>query len=172
MNTEEFFSLCAESLRAKILQRVSPVNYPPITRAEVVAASRRYIGTPYAHEGRGASGMDCIGLGIVVGQELGQVPLDLQKILPPYQPSSLPTLIDFFWEYVDEIPLAEVGTGDGYLLTHKPGYRLASHLAIRTGYGIIQLHWADTISKVAEHRIDEYHQQRLAKGWRYRGLII
>lgn len=43
-----------------------------VTRADVVAAARTWIGTPYHHQARVKGvGVDCIGLVICVGRELG-----------------------------------------------------------------------------------------------------
>lgn len=39
-----------------------------MTRAEVVAAARRWLGAKYRHEGRDGNGLDCIGLVVVVGR--------------------------------------------------------------------------------------------------------
>jgi cell wall-associated NlpC family hydrolase len=42
-----------------------------VTRAQVVEEARRWIGTPFAHQGRNRHGVDCIGLLVVVARELG-----------------------------------------------------------------------------------------------------
>lgn len=42
-----------------------------VTREDVVAAARRWVGVPYRHQGRNRLGVDCIGLLLVVGWELG-----------------------------------------------------------------------------------------------------
>jgi cell wall-associated NlpC family hydrolase len=48
-----------------------------IARADIVAAARALIGTPYRHQGRVAGergGVDCLGLPIIVGWQLGARP--------------------------------------------------------------------------------------------------
>ena len=45
-----------------------------VTRAEVVAAARHYVGTPFADKGRRAGqGLDCVGLVLCVAEDLGLV---------------------------------------------------------------------------------------------------
>jgi cell wall-associated NlpC family hydrolase len=41
------------------------------TRREIIMAARAWIGTPYKHQGRGRSGLDCVGLMIEVGDAVG-----------------------------------------------------------------------------------------------------
>ena len=42
-----------------------------VTRAQVVACSRSFIGVPFRHMGRDRMGLDCIGLPLAVMRELG-----------------------------------------------------------------------------------------------------
>lgn len=46
-----------------------------MTRAQIVSEARRWIGTRYRHKGRSATGLDCVGLLVVVARALG-VPHD------------------------------------------------------------------------------------------------
>lgn len=39
-------------------------------RADVIAAARALIGTPYHHQGRTRAGLDCIGIVVLIGREL------------------------------------------------------------------------------------------------------
>lgn len=39
--------------------------------ANIIAAARRWIGTPWRHQGRSASGVDCVGLLVMIARELG-----------------------------------------------------------------------------------------------------
>lgn len=41
------------------------------TTDDIVTAARRYLGVPWRHQGRDARGLDCAGLVVVVGRELG-----------------------------------------------------------------------------------------------------
>lgn len=42
-----------------------------VTRAQVVAEARKWIGTPWRHQGRNVHGIDCVGLVVVVCKGLG-----------------------------------------------------------------------------------------------------
>lgn len=147
-----------------------------ITADQVIRQARSLIGVEYRHMGRGGKGgLDCVGLGIVVGQALDQIPLDLDKLLPPYAPHSLAQLMEVFWTYVDPIEIDDVQPGCGYLLCHSPqgeGSRKPRHLAIRSDYGVIQVNWSPTINRVTEAVIDQEVSERIVAGWKYRGLVL
>jgi cell wall-associated NlpC family hydrolase len=56
------------------------------TRPDVVRVARSYLGTPYAHMGRKPGvGLDCAGVLICVGRDLGLVPPDFD--VPAYSPN-------------------------------------------------------------------------------------
>ena len=42
-----------------------------VTRAQVVDAARKWLGTPWRHQGRNTHGIDCVGLVVVVCKGLG-----------------------------------------------------------------------------------------------------
>lgn len=50
-----------------------------IKRQDIVDAARRYVGVPFKKGGRDARGMDCIGLLLLVGWELGIPLADTRK---------------------------------------------------------------------------------------------
>lgn len=45
-----------------------------MTRDDIVKAARSYMGVPFLHQGRTRAGLDCIGLVLNVGWELGFLP--------------------------------------------------------------------------------------------------
>lgn len=49
-----------------------------VTRADVVAEARSWVGVPFRHMGRDRRGVDCIGLVVVVGRALGLPVVDWQ----------------------------------------------------------------------------------------------
>jgi len=42
-----------------------------ITRQDIVDEARKWVGTPWRHQGRVSAGIDCVGLAVVVAQALG-----------------------------------------------------------------------------------------------------
>lgn len=42
-----------------------------MTRSEIIAEARRWIGTPYRPRGRSIRGLDCLGLLVMIGQHFG-----------------------------------------------------------------------------------------------------
>lgn len=59
----------------------------PITRAQVVAQARSWVGTPWHHQGRiWGLGVDCVGLVIGVARELCLVAPDFDETGYPRQP--------------------------------------------------------------------------------------
>ena len=59
-----------------------------VTRDQIVAEARSWIGVPWRHQGRNRSGVDCVGLAIAVSRALGVLPNHADKV--GY--SRLPTL--------------------------------------------------------------------------------
>jgi NlpC/P60 family putative phage cell wall peptidase len=105
-----------------------------VTRAEILAAARRWIGTPYVHQAscKGA-GCDCLGLLRGVWRDLyGQEP----EAPPPYTPDwaeryRAETLRDAAARHLVPITVEEAGPGDVLLFAfgeHLP----AKHCALLT----------------------------------------
>ncbi len=58
------------------------------TRADVIASARGWLDVPFRHQGRTRNGIDCVGVCIVTGKELGFVPVDYDnKNYPRRSPS-------------------------------------------------------------------------------------
>lgn len=142
----------------------------PVTAEQVLTEARRYIGAPYDLYGRSVNGIDCVGLVIVVGQALGQLPDDLH--IDPYPANGLRKFLPVLWEYMDEVELENVVAGCGYLMSHTRISDRPKHLAISTGDGLIQLHYSASVRKVAECGLDEASRALLLGGWRFRGLAL
>ena len=49
---------------------------PPVKASEIIRVAREWLGTPYQHQGRDRYGLDCFGLGLVVGWKLGITALE------------------------------------------------------------------------------------------------
>ena len=102
---------------------------------EIVAAARRYIGTPYHHQGALAeAGCDCLGLVRGVWRDLyGAEP----EVPPPYTPDwgevgSAEPLLAAARRHMVEVPRAEARAGDVLLFRLRP-HTVAKHVGILTG---------------------------------------
>jgi NlpC/P60 family putative phage cell wall peptidase len=104
------------------------------TRAEIVAAARSWIGTPYRHQaGCKGAGCDCLGLVRGVWRELyGAEP----ERPPPYSPDwgeagAIEHMLDAASRHFIAIPLGAARAGDVILFRMREG-RIAKHMAILT----------------------------------------
>ncbi len=60
-----------------------------LTRCNAIESARTWVGTPFRHQGRGKSGIDCVGLVINVGKDIGAVPSEYDnKNYPRRSPHS------------------------------------------------------------------------------------
>ena len=102
---------------------VSDHDRRPPSRDDLVAAARRWIGTPYRHQASliGA-GCDCLGLVRGLWREFyGDEP----EPLPPYAPdwaeaSRVEAMIDAGRRHLVAVPLAAMGPGDVILFRWRP----------------------------------------------------
>jgi len=105
-----------------------------VTRSDILAAARAWIGTPYVHQAslRGA-GCDCLGLLRGVWRDLyGEEP----EIPPPYTPdwaerSGKETLRDAALRHLVPVEVAEAAPGDVLLFAFK-AHLPAKHCALLT----------------------------------------
>lgn len=84
-------------------------------RAEIVTLAKSYLGVPWRHQGRTRHSIDCVGLVIAVGSELGlhDYPDDVRYS----RISTGPELIKPFEQYMDRIrDLADLRPGDVVLM--------------------------------------------------------
>lgn len=54
-----------------------------LTRSQIVATAKSFIGTPWKHQGRTRRSVDCVGLVYAVANELGVLPQNIT--IPPYR---------------------------------------------------------------------------------------
>ncbi len=81
------------------------------TRAEVIAAARRFIGTPYQHQQRMPGvAIDCAGVVICAGRELGLLAPDFDVTGYSRQPDG--TLVDYCERYMTRLEPAAMQAGD------------------------------------------------------------
>ena len=124
----------------------------------IVSQARTWLGVPFRHQGRNKLGVDCGGLLICVGEELG-----IQVIHPEtYSMSPDPKLIESaLLANCYEITKEEMHPGDimWFAFAGEP-----RHVGIFTDVGVIHA-WAKP-NKVVEHRLDEVWLKILKKVYR------
>lgn len=143
---------------------------PPLTRAELVAEARAWIGTPYRHRAslKGV-GADCLGL--VRGVWRARVGPEPEP-LPPYAPDwaeagRRETLADTARRHLAAIAPEAAGPGDVVLFRFRP-HLPAKHAAILCAGGRM-IHAYDG-ANVCESALTPWWRRRLAFAFRFPGL--
>lgn len=145
-----------------------------IGRAQIVAEARRWVGTPYRHQARLMGlGVDCVGLIVGVGLDLGILDLDDEKFRPwenyarTPNPAKMRQGLEFF---LDPIGESEALIGDICWLEWRAG--LPMHLAILSDLDgrPAMIHAAGDIGSCVEHDLDAGWHDQIVSYWRYRGV--
>ncbi len=122
------------------------------TRTDIVAAARRYLGTPYHHQGAlCGAGCDCLGLVRGVWRELyGAEP----EVPPPYTPDwgevgGIEHILAAATRHMVPVAPGAAFAGDVLVFRLKPTL-VAKHLAIRSAPGrMIHAQSGDEVREVA-----------------------
>jgi cell wall-associated NlpC family hydrolase len=124
-------------------------------RDDIVDAARRYLGTPYVHQGRSAWGLDCIGLVLRVAHdlELSEYNIDGYARVPSGR-----MMVRLLTQECTPIRANEAKAGD---VIHMAFDRQPQHLAVLSDKGMIH---ADNVRGVVEHRLDDQWRARI-RGW-------
>jgi cell wall-associated NlpC family hydrolase len=105
--------------------------------------ARSWVGIPFRHQGRSRSGVDCIGLVIVVAQSLGLVPADFERRDYGRMPNR-DELGQKIREHCRPLEVAQPGC-----MFAMRWNKEAAHVAIYTGETLI--HSYERIGRVVEH---------------------
>jgi cell wall-associated NlpC family hydrolase len=113
-----------------------------MTPQAVIDEARAWVGVPFRHQGRDGSGIDCVGLPIVVGQRLGFFAPDFEVA----RYGRLPTgeLIERVQQHC--VPLARALPGSLVVIAWT---KIAAHVAICTGETLV--HAYESVGRVIEH---------------------
>ena len=125
------------------------------TRADVIHAAREYLGVPYKHQGRNRHGLDCIGLVIAVGHDLGLSDFDIDGYGRVPSGRRMARQIA---EVCQRIQAQAARNGD---MIHLSFTTQPQHLALLTDVGMIH---ADNTYGVVEHVLDAKWRARI-RGW-------
>ena len=125
-----------------------------LTREQILAKAREYIGTPFRHQARlKGVGVDCGGLVICVVRDLRGKTYDYTQ----YSRQSGQWLLDHMRAGYREIPVADAVAGDVmvFWIRHR---HIPAHMGLLTETGIIHAH--DGVKKVAENPLDRFWLDR------------
>lgn len=140
------------------------------TAADIVAAARACLGTPFVHQGRVRGvGLDCLGLMWVAARDAGVPIPDGQGYVRNPNPQRLRAELI---ARLDPISINEIRAGDlGEFWIYRE--RLPQHVAVFCDYpggGLSLLHALYDSHGTVEHRFTEYWRRRLVAAYRFRGL--
>lgn len=141
-----------------------------MTHADVVAEARRWLGTPYQHQGRvRGAGVDCAGLVIGVARALGIVAPDFDIQGYARQPDGH-SLAEHCAACMAPIAPADALPGDVASIAFQ-GHEM--HLAILADYahgGLSIIHALLRARRVVEHRLDAAWHARIVGWYRMPGV--
>jgi cell wall-associated NlpC family hydrolase len=154
-------------LREPLTRAFLPPDSPlPIvtTGAQVVSEARTWVGVPFRHQGRDRNGVDCVGLPIVVLQNLGAVPPDFEiRDYPrqPYQGNLEARIVAHCTPLPVPVP--------GCLIALK-WQRTLAHVALYTDTDTL-IHALERHARVIEHGFRGLWKSRYAQGaWALPGV--
>lgn len=134
-----------------------------MTGADIVAAARAQIGTPFVHQGRiPGKALDCAGLLVTVAAAIGAEYVDVAGY------SRIPTgVLAGVMESqpcLVRIKVAEATAGDVLVMRFA---KEPQHLAVLAGGTIIHSHAA--VRMCCEHAFDDTWRRRVVTAWRFIG---
>lgn len=145
---------------------MSSTGYLMPARHEVVTAARSWLGVPWLPFGRSSDGIDCIGLIIMVGRQLGEGADWLEE---PYARFPTERQVRGVLERHLNPLQGNPEPGDIALIRWR---RTANHLAFVTDghepFGL--LHAYATVGRVCEHRCDQFWRDRIAALYTFRSV--
>ncbi|MCA1807260.1 MAG: NlpC/P60 family protein [Actinobacteria bacterium] len=138
-----------------------------VKRSQIVDEARAWLGTPFSHQGRSRSGVDCSGLVICVGKSLGLLDgyVDSGYARQPDPDNMLEKLS--IWG--DKIHVKDALPGD--VLWFR--FIQPMHLGILTDFSDGQLgliHSYYEANGCVEHSLDNVWKKRVVSAFRFRGV--
>lgn len=137
-----------------------------MTGDDVVATARGWLGVPFLHQGRSRSGVDCAGLVICVGRELGELATDFD--VNGYRRSPDGSMLRECDARLVAISAPEPGAVAMMRFSEEP-----QHLAFVVPYrhgGFAILHALQKSGRVVEHRLDPLWRGRIVRLFRFPGV--
>lgn len=138
-------------------------------RAEIIAAARGWIGTPFMpQQSRKGEGCDCAGLIVGLAKEIGSVEEWFR--LPPYRQQPDGSMARLCDEHLVRVPIGAERPGDVVMMRFA---KLPQHLGILVPYRdslIAVVHALMTTKKVVEHRLDARWRMSIMGAYAFPGV--
>lgn len=133
-------------------------------RDRIVAEARKYLGTPYHHQGRVLGhGIDCYGLVEMVARGLGfDVPEGVRYSRIPDEAQ----LLAYMDQYAVQVDKRSYQLADILIVPFRGQMR---HMAIVTEIGMI--HAYEPSGMVVEHAIDDKWSRRIARAYSFKEVV-
>lgn len=134
-----------------------------IQAADIVAAARECLGTPFAHQGRILNrALDCAGVAVHAARQCGH------EVSEPSAYSRMPNnaMLEYWLGQQPFLERATVPQAGDLLLMRFTGE--PQHLAVFTGENIV--HAYESVGKVVEHILDAKWRRRIVAVYRFKGV--
>ena len=132
-----------------------------------VAAGRRYIGTPFRHQGRGHGGLDCVGLLVAIARDLGLPHRDVTGYTRRAEGMGF---LEHFRGQLLEIPLGAITPGD-VLVFVETVYPCHTGLCSSRHGALHLIHAHAPRRMVIEEPLDGAWRQKLRFAFRFPDLV-
>lgn len=137
-----------------------------MTSDDILAAARQCIGTPFRHQGRMlAFGLDCAGVAVHVARVIGAGVVDVDGYGRTPANGQLERSLDS-QPCLERVFLGDRQPGDLLLMRFSSD---PQHIAIFAGDTII--HAYEPVGKCCEHRLSDLWAARIARVYRFRGVV-
>jgi cell wall-associated NlpC family hydrolase len=138
-------------------------------RSTIIETAKKYLGTPYHHQGRSKHGIDCAGLILCIAKDLNMVPPEYDWFNYSREPDGV-SLIQEIEQWCT--PTEQWQPGDLLVFKIKINPR---HLAIATSlldvHGMLHaIETADGRGKVCEHIMDQKWRDRIVAAYKFPGV--
>lgn len=130
-------------------------------RLDIVTEARKWVGVPYRHQGRSRTGVDCIGLAVLVVRDLGIMDYDVDGYSRVPSGRMMSRLLA---EKCAAVAFSKVEPGD---LLHMAFSGQPQHVAIVSNTGPARIIHADAvIGRVVEHTLSENWRNMIRGAYR------
>jgi cell wall-associated NlpC family hydrolase len=145
----------------------------PVTRMDVVAEARTWLGTPFIHQARlRGVGVDCVGLPIGVARSLGLVAPDFDVTGYPGSPDGK-SLLGLADQHMTRIARADMQSGDVIVIRWEVEPQHFGMLGDYLHGGLSMIHamgTRDGRGRVIEHRLDKSMLARFVAAYALPGV--